>query len=98
MSKDIQTGINKTIEALNRRQTDELNAGWRDLRNKLDSMLLATNVLKSNDAMRSCRALDTMTSQERSEHILRNWGPQYLEKAKPILIQLEMVEKRIQQS
>jgi len=95
MSKDIHTGIDKTLEALDKRRTDELNASWRDLRNKLDSMLLATNVLKSNDAMQACRVLDVMTTEEREHHILGNWGPQYLEKARPILIQLEVLEKRI---
>lgn len=96
MAKDIQTGIDKTLEVLNRRQIDELNASWRDLRNKLDSMLLATNVLKSNEAMQACRTLDTMSPEERTQHILTNWGPQYLERATPILVQLEMLEKRIQ--
>lgn len=95
MAKDIQTGIDKTLEVLNQRQTDELNASWRDLRNKLDSMLLATNVLKSNEAMRACRVLDTMTPEERTQHIQGNWGPQYLERAQPILVQLEMLEKKL---
>lgn len=95
MAKDIRTGIDKTLEVLNRQQVDELNASWRDLRNKLDSMLLGTNVLKTNDAMRACRLIDTMTPEERVQHISANWGPAYLERAKPILVQLEMIEKRI---
>lgn len=96
MAKDIATGVEKTLEVLNRRQVDELNASWRSLRNKLDSMLLATNVLKSNETMRGCRAIDTLSPEERIQHILTNWGPQYLERAKPILIQLEMLEKKIE--
>ena len=58
-------------------------------------MLLSTNVLKTNDAMRACRVLDTMTTKERQNHILDNWGPAYLERAHPILVQLEVLEKRI---
>lgn len=95
MAKDISNGVEKTLEVLNRRQTDELNASWRSIRNRLDSMLMSTNVLKTNDAMQSCRALDTMSTEERQNHIQGNWGPMYLDKARPILIQLEMLEKKI---
>lgn len=95
MAKSISNGIEKTLEAINRRQVDELHASWRALRNRLDSMLTSTNVLKTNDAMRSCRALDSMLTEEREKTILSNWGPSYLEKARPILLQLEILEKKI---
>jgi|GEM_PF-3311921 len=98
MAKNISNGIEKTIEAINRRQVDELNASWRSLRNKLDSMLMSTNVLKTNDAMRSCRALDTMSTEEREITILDSWGPSYLKKARPILLQIEILEKKITQN
>lgn len=96
MAKDIATGIEKTVEALNQRQDAELNKQWRDLRNKIDSLLLSTNVMKTNDAMRSCRQLDTMTPEERATFIQQNWGPQYFIKVHPMLMQLEMLEKNIE--
>ena len=95
MAKDINTGVEKTLEILNRRQTDELNASWRSIRNKLDSMLLSTNVLKTNEVMQACRILDTMSTEERENHILGNWGSAYLGRAQPILMQLEMLEKKL---
>jgi len=95
MAKDISNGVEKILETMSRRETNELHASWRAMRNKLDSILLATNVLKSNDAMRGCRALDTMSQEERSQHILDNWGPLYLEKATPMLLQLVALEKNI---
>lgn len=95
MAKEISNGIEKTLEVLNRRQTSELHASWQAIRNRLDSMLLSTNVLKTNDAMRACRTLDTMSTEERKSHIQNNWGPAYLGRAEPILVQLELLEKNI---
>lgn len=95
MAKDIATGVEKTVEALKARQEEGLNKAWRDLRNKLDSLLLSTNVMKTNDAMRSCRQLDTMTPADRATFIQTSWGPQYFNKAHPMLVQLETLEKRI---
>jgi hypothetical protein len=95
MAKNISTGIDKTVEALNKRQEDELNKAWRMLRNKLDSLLLSTNVLKTNDSMRACRELDGMTPEERALTIQQKWGPQYYQKAHPMLVQLELIEKNI---
>jgi hypothetical protein len=82
---------------MERRKADEFNASWRDLRNKLDAMLLATNVFKTNDAMQACRVLDTMSPEERATHIQTNWGPQYFERARPILLQIETLETKIAQ-
>jgi len=98
VAKSISTGVEKTLEVLEKRQVEELNTSWRTMRSKLDCLLLATNVLKSNDAMRACRIIDTMTPDEREQHIATNWGPQYLEKARPMLIQIEMIERKIQKN
>ena len=95
MAKDIATGIEKTLESLNRQQAEGLDKQWRELRNKLDSLLLSTNVMKTNVAMRSCRSLDTMTPEDRATCINTQWGPQYFQKAQPMLVQLEMLEKKI---
>ena len=97
MAKNISTGVEKAVQSLNQRQEDELNKSWRVLRNKLDSMLLSTNVMKTNEAMQSCRRLDTMSPEERATYIQQNWGPQYYAKAHPMLVQLETLEKKIAQ-
>lgn len=98
MAKDIATGVEKTVEILNRQQTDELNNQWRSLRNRMDSILLSTNVMKTNEAMVACRKLDTMTPEERATLVQQYWGPQYYQKVHPILVQIELLERKINES
>lgn len=94
MAKDINSSAAAIAASLERR-FELQSTSWRSLRSKLDSVLMATNVLKSNDSMKACQSLDTMTTEQRKAHILRNWGPMYVTKAEPILIQLELLEKQI---
>lgn len=68
---------------------------WRDIRNKLDSLLIGTNVLKGDVARKHCQALDSMTQEDRNIHILTNWGPIYAERSKPLLHQLDILEREI---
>lgn len=97
MAGDIHDGVQQIEALLAEKHEEGLAATWRDLRNKLDSMLLSTNILKTNECKRACAVLDSMTTEERSEHISQTWGPLYLEKAQPILIQLESVERQASQ-
>lgn len=92
---DIENGIEKAASALERRKHAEMSHQWRELRNKLDSLLLSTNVMKTNDVRQQCHKLDSMTTEERRIHIQSNWGPVYLEKSEPILIQIEALERHI---
>jgi len=92
---DIETGVEKVASALENRQRVEMSSQWRDLRNKLDTLLLSTNVLKTNDVRLLCHQMDTMGIEERRDHIRSNWGPIYLDRAEPILIQLQALEGHI---
>ena len=94
-SRDMLTGVNKLASALKTKQDESSGHQWRSLRNKMDSLLLSTNVMKSDDAKRACLQLDGMTTQQRQDYIREKWGPAYVEKVMPILQQLETLEKHI---
>lgn len=68
---------------------------WRELRSKLDSMLVGTNVLKGDKVRKQCQALDSMDTEGRHKHILETWGRLYADRAKPLILQIETVEKQI---
>lgn len=95
MSNDIKTGIDKIAETMNFRSSEEIANSWRTMRNKLDSMLLASRALKSDDIMIACRLIDNMSTSEREQHILTIWGKLYLDRARPILTQLQILEDAI---
>lgn len=80
------------------RQSELLSQQWRDLRNKLDSLLRANNIMTSNEARQACAALDGMTITERRAHIEKFWGPLYVDKAAPVLHQLELLETMISEA
>lgn len=88
--------VEKTIELLKAQSARDTNNSWKSLRNKLDSLLLSGNTLKSNDTMRLCHTLDNMDYESRKKHILSNWGPQYVNKCEPILKQLECLESKME--
>ncbi len=97
MAKSIEDGVSKIADLLRNKTTiDEQQLhSWRDLRNKLDSLLLSTNVLTTNEAKQKCLEIDTMTDEKRREFIAANWGPLYLQKAEPLLHQLNILEIQI---
>jgi|6_EtaG_2_1085325.scaffolds.fasta_scaffold61230_2 hypothetical protein len=92
---DIENGVEKAAAALEGRQRAEMSTQWRELRNKLDTMLLSTNVMKTNDVRQRCLELDGMTTEERRNHIRAFWGPIYLDRTDPILAQLQSLESNI---
>lgn len=97
-SKAINSGVekianNNTLASLN--AIEMAQKSWRDLRNKLDSILLSTNVVKGDEARKRCLALDTMVLDERISHIKTNWGSSYAERTLPLIHQLEVLEKQI---
>ncbi len=95
MARDITTGVDKIVEAMNKKNIEAQNAQWQKIRNSIDSLLLRNNILKTDQVRRECLLLDGMTHEERMTHIKSLWGPQYLEKVMPLLHQLSMVEKNI---
>lgn len=96
MSKDIKNGIDKLVS--NSSQIDNYNRAWRDIRNKLDSILMNTNVLKGDAIRLLCHRLDGLEKEDRYLLIKENWGIMQAEKARPILEQLEKLEKVIKAS
>lgn len=93
-SKNVNLGIEKLVER-KAGVDDLLEKSWRDLRNKLDSLLIGNNVLKSGEIRKLCQQLDGMTTEERSSHITAYWGSLYAEKSMPLLLQIESVEKTL---
>jgi hypothetical protein len=96
MSRNIDDGVNKIAEILRDSHFDEQTLhSWRDLRNKIDSQLLSTNVITTNEAKRKCMRLDTLNDEKRKELIANEWGPLYLQKVEPLLHQLSVLEKQM---
>lgn len=96
MSKSIKTGIDKLVS--NTKDLDNYNRAWRDLRNKLDSVLMNTNVLKGDSIRLLCHRLDGLEKEDRYLLIKEQWGVMQAEKARPILEQLDKLEKVIKGS
>lgn len=95
MAKEIATGIDNIVQHMNEKQDEQSQMQWRDLRNKIDSLLLSTNVIKSDETRKKCLELDTMASDDRETFIKQTWGPNYLERVRPLLHQLKVLENRL---
>ena len=76
-------------------QMDQIVSQLGIFRGKLDSILLSNNLIKSDETREHCVEMIAMESDKRDKHILQIWGPLYLEKAKPLLIQIEQLEKQL---
>lgn len=70
----------------------EASQQWQSIRNKIDSLLLSTNALKSSDVQAACRKMDAMTHEERQDYVATTWGSLYLERIGPLLHQLAILE------
>lgn len=95
MAKCKTVDVEKTIELLKVQSIKDTNNSWRALRSKVDSLLLSGNTLKTNDSMRLCHMLDNMDYNNRKQHIISNWGPQYASRCEPLLKQLESLESKM---
>jgi len=95
MAKNIDTGIHRLMHAKTEteRQYELFVRQWRDLRNKLDSSLLSSHILSSNDCRVACAILDGMDTATRIQHVKDNWGIQALTKAEPLIQQLASIEE-----
>ena len=98
MARDISVGIDALAQKMAYRQAEQNQMQWRDLRNKIDSLLLSTNILKSDEARKACLQLDTLSKEERETFIIQNWGPNYLNRVFPLLHQLTVLENHINSS
>lgn len=98
MPKNISTGIDQLVgerSTPTEKQLEQHEKAWRDLRNKLDSMLIGTNVIKGDAVRKQCQDLDSLDQESRYNHIVAHWGKQYAERARPLLHQLESLEREI---
>ncbi len=100
-AKGISTGIehlraqNQGKAKATEQQSKQLSKQWKDLRNRLDMVLMPSNVLKGSELRQQCLALDGMTLTQRVEHIKTHWGPLFLEKSMPLLQQIDALEQVI---
>ena len=94
-AKSVETGVDKIVEHLARKQSEQYDHQWRALRNRVDSILLQNNILKTNETRQCCLELDSMSHEQRIAHITAKWGPQYLAKVEPLLHQLVVLEGHI---
>ena len=94
-SRNIQTGVEHLAESLARSASEDVTRQWRDLRNKIDSILLSTTTYKTDEIRKSCQKLDELLATERKQYITSKWGPAYFQKVEPLLLQLEILERKI---
>ena len=76
-------------------QRDQVATQLGNFRGKLDSILLSNNLIKSDETRKHCVEMTTMEPGKREEYILQIWGPLYLEKAKPLLMQIQQLEGQL---
>ncbi len=98
MSKSISNGIEQLVgerSTPTQKQLDQHEKAWRALRNRLDSILVGTNVIKGDDIRARCHSLDGLGQSDRYNHILAHWGKLYADRSTPILQQLDVLEKEI---
>jgi len=95
--RNMQNGVEKVIDTISRNTTESLTTQWRDIRNKIDSILLSTTTFKTDETRKSCREIDDMAADKRSAYITAKWGPICCSKVEPLLIQLQLLESKMRQ-
>lgn len=96
MAKDIENGLDKLQRHSSiSKQIDQQSKQWKEFKNKIDSILLSNKNMNSNELRLKCVELDVMNTEQRKTFIMQNWGPLYLNKAFPLIQQLEMLENQI---
>lgn len=66
---------------------------WKDLKAKLDSLLLSTKFQHQN-LSEYCTSLGDLNHEQRVQSITENWGNNFcLTKAMPLLLQLKYIEE-----
>lgn len=93
----IQSGTEKLVEILDSRRDEQQTKQWRDTRSRLDSILISTHSVKSDEARKLCQQLDDMDIEARQGHIRAHWGGTALNKAMPLLQQLDALERYMAQ-
>jgi len=98
-SVEIKQTINQITNRKHRTEEeiyrDQVTIQLGNFRGKLDSILLSNNLIKSDETRKHCIDMTTMEPGKREEYISQIWGPLYLEKAKPLLIQIQQLEEQL---
>jgi hypothetical protein len=94
-ARNIQNGVEQLAESMSRTMADDQARQWREIRGKIDSILLSTTTLKTDEVRRNCQELDSMSSADRSTYISQRWGPAFLNKVEPLLQQLAVIEDKM---
>ena len=102
MIKDeIKKGVEQLVELHktdNNSSHDILSNQWRTTKNKIDAILLSTNVLKNDDMLRSCNELDNMSHEDRQTFISKTFGSTYTIRISPLLEQLNTLELELRKT
>lgn len=89
MAKMIETGI-KQIAAAAR---VEHEPQWQAIRNNLNSQLLSSHMVKSDECRQISLQLDAMSHSDRVDYITQCFGQQTLNKVMPLLEQMHRFEE-----
>ncbi len=93
MSKNISSGINKNLGVIgDPAQTDYLKRQWRELRKKIDGVLISGNINSADENLRKCAMIDRLNPIDREKHITDNWGINYYNRVSQLLSQLAKIE------
>lgn len=93
--EQLASGERNLAQSEHQRKVQLMFDQWQDLRGKIDSLLLSTNVMKSNEIRGLCQQLDGMSHDQRMAHISQHWGAMYLQRVEPLLFQLQTLEGNI---
>jgi hypothetical protein len=91
---NIENGVEAAANVLDRQRQNEYAHQWQLLRNKIDSLLLSTHTLKTDEVRRFTLQLDQMNHEDRRQFVSDHWGPICLESCEPLLVQLDALERR----
>lgn len=99
-AKGISNGIEQllTKQKAVEKQSVQLTRQWKDIRNRIDSLLLSMDRLKTAEVRQKCQALDQMGTEEREAYVGQHWGEVALQKVRPFLQQLATLEEALLKS
>lgn len=102
MSDDVRVHVDNGLRHLtagHRTETERVRdnqlAQFHSLQAKLDGLLQKQNVMQADATRQACLQVRALLGQERDIYISEHWGPLFLEKARPILAQMAILEQEL---
>jgi hypothetical protein len=74
------------------KEIESIQNEWYAIKGKLDSLLLSTRILSYDDTRKAAIELGDLPAVDRPAYLNRMWGASMLQKAHPLLQQLETIE------